>query len=170
MQLWNTLSQSRSPQKAEDDTSHWQMLGSAAHVSWLTAVDLRGITGLTFFTSNGVIYAVHAHSPRNPVAELPSGCLPEWKKQIVTWVYIPVAPNDQIKEIALRGLDVTLGRPHSIAVSYFEPFSSAAWTNQDLDPSPNGRLGFGWHIAYFGRHHTIWILSFSYRLREKRDG
>lgn len=131
LRLWNTLSQRLSSQSAEDDTSHWQMLGSAAQVSWLTAVDLRGITGLTFFTSNGVIYAVHAHSPRNPVAQIPSGCLPEWKKQIVTWVYIPIAPNDEIKEIAFRGLDVGLARPHSIAVSHCEPFRSAVYTNQN---------------------------------------
>ncbi len=120
LQIWNTLAQYHPSVGPQDERTRWQMLGSVPHASWFTAIDLRGISGLTFFTAGGIIYAIHAHSPRKPVAKFPSGCMPELNKHILTWVYVPVAPGDEIEEVAFRGQEVGLARPHCLVVSHGE--------------------------------------------------
>lgn len=78
---------------------------------------MTSVTGLTFFFSGGTFSAIHAHSHAEPYAVIPPESLSRRNQAYVSWVYVPLAKDDEILALGLRGLGVTeLMKPHCIMV------------------------------------------------------
>ncbi|KAI1104521.1 hypothetical protein F4804DRAFT_306751 [Jackrogersella minutella] len=65
-------------------------------------INLRKITGITFFFSQGNIFHIHAHTAAASTAIRTWEHLSPQCQKLATWIYLPISPNDDI---------VALGRP-----------------------------------------------------------
>ncbi|PHH49702.1 hypothetical protein CFIMG_005794RA [Ceratocystis fimbriata CBS 114723] len=73
-------------------------------------IDLRQITGITFFYSSNIIFAIHAHTEKAPCAQEALQRLHPSRRALATWVYIPIPQNDSVLALATPlALDKTLG-------------------------------------------------------------
>lgn len=75
------------------------------------SVKLKGITGLTFFYGfDGVrsplaeLVDIHSHTERAPYAAMSRDSRHSARRAPFRWVYVPIADNDQIEELAVLHL------------------------------------------------------------------
>lgn len=68
----------------------------------IRSLDLRFITGLTFFFWRGILVALHAHTPRQPTA-IPTfeRLAPGYQLKSV-WIYVPVSDQDKLEVFGFR--------------------------------------------------------------------
>lgn len=59
-------------------------------------INLRKITGITFFFARGNILHIHAHTANAPTAIETWRLLAPSCRPLATWIYMPVSPNDHI--------------------------------------------------------------------------
>nr|RBQ95628.1 hypothetical protein FVER53263_20159 [Fusarium verticillioides] len=68
----------------------------------IRTLDLRNITGITFFYYRGTLMGLHAHTPEDPIAlTTVKDILPDYEPNLV-WIYMPIAHGDRIVRFGLR--------------------------------------------------------------------
>ena len=83
----------------------WKDCRFSGHVPQSTrflTIDLRGVTGLTFFFSFSKVYAVHAHTPAMPYATRTFENLSKRRQAGVAWVYLPIPKGEDIIALGVR--------------------------------------------------------------------
>ncbi|KAL3601913.1 hypothetical protein FPOAC2_06201 [Fusarium poae] len=93
-QVWDTPS----PPLLEDCEFH----GRVSQSMQLRTIDLHAVTGLTFFFSHSKLYAVHAHTRKNPHATRTFERLSETRRANAVSVYLPVPKDEEIIAIVIR--------------------------------------------------------------------
>ena len=68
----------------------------------IRTLDLRAITGLTFFYVDEDLHGVHAHTEEHPTALSVFKRLPSEVRRKAAWLYLPVSPEDQIDGLGFR--------------------------------------------------------------------
>ncbi|KAF5688883.1 hypothetical protein FDENT_4599 [Fusarium denticulatum] len=68
----------------------------------IRTLDLRNITGITFFYYRGTLMGLHAHTPEDPIAlTTVKEILSDYEPNLV-WIYMPIAHGDRIVRFGLR--------------------------------------------------------------------
>jgi hypothetical protein len=68
----------------------------------IRTLDLRNITGITFFYYRGTLMGLHAHTPEDPIAlTTVKDILSDYEPNLV-WIYMPIAHGDRIVRFGLR--------------------------------------------------------------------
>ncbi|KAF4497327.1 hypothetical protein FAGAP_6489 [Fusarium agapanthi] len=68
----------------------------------IRTLDLRNITGITFFYYRGTLMGLHAHTLRDPIAlSTVKDILADYEPNLV-WIYMPIAHGDCIMRFGLR--------------------------------------------------------------------
>ncbi|KAF5971320.1 hypothetical protein FBULB1_9280 [Fusarium bulbicola] len=68
----------------------------------IRTLDLRNITGITFFYYRGTLMGLHAHTLEDPTAlSTVKDILPDYEPNLV-WIYMPIAHGDRIMRFGLR--------------------------------------------------------------------
>ncbi|KAF5609154.1 uncharacterized protein FSUBG_4164 [Fusarium subglutinans] len=68
----------------------------------IRTLDLRNITGITFFYYRGTLMGLHAHTLEDPTAlTTVKDILPDYEPNLV-WIYMPIAHGDRIMRFGLR--------------------------------------------------------------------
>ncbi|KAI1506026.1 hypothetical protein F5X99DRAFT_404574 [Biscogniauxia marginata] len=65
-------------------------------------IKLCDATGITFFFCHGNVYAIHAHTASAPSAKRTFESLSRRRQHTVTWLYVPIPPNDRITAFGTR--------------------------------------------------------------------
>lgn len=68
----------------------------------LFTIDTDLSTGLTFFVSLGVTYAIHSHTAQAPCAKVTFDHLSPQRQPYIAWVYIPLTREDNIQAFGIR--------------------------------------------------------------------
>ncbi|KAF4447697.1 hypothetical protein F53441_8792 [Fusarium austroafricanum] len=93
-QIWDTPN----PPHLED----CEFYGRVSQSMQFKTIDLRSVTGLTFFFSFSKLYAVHAHTQSRPYATRTFERLPARRQENVVWIYLPMPRDEEITAIAMR--------------------------------------------------------------------
>ncbi|KAL6893318.1 hypothetical protein GGI43DRAFT_178260 [Trichoderma evansii] len=79
----------------------------------LTAINLGGITGITFFLDLGSLANIHIHYPGGPSAMDTYNKMGSTLRSFCVWIYVPISKDDQVAGI---GVERDLGRPFSLLI------------------------------------------------------
>ncbi|KAM0560011.1 hypothetical protein ACHAPJ_003968 [Fusarium lateritium] len=93
-QIWDTPN----PPHLED----CEFYGRVSQSMQFKTIDLRSVTGLTFFFSFSKLYAIHAHTQTRPYATRTFERLPARRRDNAVWIYLPVPTGEEITAIAMR--------------------------------------------------------------------
>lgn len=85
-----------------------RMCGEYAPANRLLAAPLEGATGVSFIFDKRFLAYIHSHTPRQPIADLPSdtevlqelGGHAMQQFERLTWVYLPLPPGEKILSIS----------------------------------------------------------------------
>jgi hypothetical protein len=91
-------------------------------------------TGLTFFFKSGRFYGVHSHTAKMPSAAQFLERFPYPIRPRLSWVYVPLPPNDDIVAMGVRG-----GRRRVIMVSNSFSVPELALTSHVVDSKKTER-------------------------------
>ena len=83
----------------------WKDCRFSGHVPQSTrfrTIDLRGVTGLTFFFAFSKVYGIHAHTPTLPYATRTFKHLSKRRQAGVTWLYLPIPTGEEIIALGVR--------------------------------------------------------------------
>lgn len=93
-QVWDTPN----PPHLED----CEFYGRVSQSMQFKTIDLRGVTGLTFFFSFSKLYAIHAHTLTRPYARRTFERLPARRQENVVWIHLPTPRGEKIVAIVSR--------------------------------------------------------------------
>ncbi|KFA81328.1 hypothetical protein S40288_08298 [Stachybotrys chartarum IBT 40288] len=81
-----------------------------ANSAQFRTINLNQSTGLTFFFDLGNVYAIHSHTVTTPCARQTYERLSRRRQRSVTWLYLPIPPNDDVVLFGLGRADNFLFR------------------------------------------------------------
>ncbi|KAI1416945.1 hypothetical protein F5Y13DRAFT_102682 [Hypoxylon sp. FL1857] len=70
--------------------------GDVTSYTQFRTIDFQSVTGITFLFSHGEVLKIHAHSATAPTAMPTVKRLPRRRQQVVSWLYLPISPNDNV--------------------------------------------------------------------------
>ncbi|PTB45128.1 hypothetical protein M441DRAFT_23399 [Trichoderma asperellum CBS 433.97] len=107
--IWNT------PTPPAWSSCNMSINGHDSSRKWprLTAVNLDGITGITFFLDLGSLASIHLHYPGEPSAMDTYNKMGSTLRSFCVWIYVPISKDDQVTAI---GVKRDLGKPFSLFI------------------------------------------------------
>ncbi|KAF5973281.1 hypothetical protein FCOIX_8849 [Fusarium coicis] len=98
VQLWDIPSPPNSTTKGLEVL----LVPRGTDATCVRTLDLRSITGITFFYYRGTLMGLHAHTPEDPIAlTTVKDILSDYEPNLV-WIYMPIAHGDRIVRFGLR--------------------------------------------------------------------
>ncbi|KAL2675433.1 hypothetical protein Neosp_011618 [[Neocosmospora] mangrovei] len=108
LQIWDTPAPPR--QGLKKITTGYELSGPIPDAILLRTIELSQVTGLTIFYAVGSVMSIHAHTAKAPLATKTYERFPGFTKQFVVGAYVPLAPNDRILNLGIRGCKPALDR------------------------------------------------------------
>lgn len=105
LQIWNTPSPPHPASCRLLDPATWRVVTLQNLSARLHAVELNRCRGLTFFFCSRQLFGIHVHWSEDSSALETYESFPNSLQQAMDWIYMPIAPRDQVLVLGSRKTD-----------------------------------------------------------------